>query len=703
MSASGVIGALRVVIGGDTSGLTTAMAGALGLIAKFGFDIGKATIGINNTLESMDQIGKQSQKIGIPVEQLSALRLAADLSDVSMESLGKGVGKLSKALVTAAGQPTSDAANAFRALKVSVVDAETGALRPVIDVTQDIATKFEGMKDGAGKTAASMALFGKAGADLIPMLNSGGAGLQQMMQQAQSLGITFDTNTAKAAEKFRDTLTLLGAAKDGIIVKLTAHLLPALQQFADRMFAAASNTDKQNQKLSFLTTAFDGLARGILLVCDNFKLLMQLGMVFVAASFAGMVINLAVAFVGLARAIQSTGLVMAAVEAIRKISLVGWLVMAGGIAVLTGNFDAMVSKLKEVGGAVTAALPSGGEGLAKALSGLGINLSALTVDLGKMKEGTDASSKSLKDFNYSALAGKNAVDQFIDSQKKSLESTAAEVKTFGMLPGSMEAAKLQLQALAIATANHTTISAAQQLQLDLTKQKIIENGQSLAALQLIQSNLTPAQLYQQELFKIQMLYDNGKLSAAQYGTAMEQAAQRAGATWDIAGASIAGSFAKISASFGKEGSAMAKAGKVFGVIQGTISMYTGAAKALELPFPANLAAMAAVLAQGAALVAGIKGTNVPTGAVTGGAFQVPGGIGGGDKVLTQMALEPGELVEVSSNRSDGYRSGGRGGRASSGGTYTLQVPDFLRPLAEALMPHIEQANADGHTLKLVTV
>ena len=39
MAASGVIGALKVIIGGDTSGLSAAVAGSLAVMAKFGFDM----------------------------------------------------------------------------------------------------------------------------------------------------------------------------------------------------------------------------------------------------------------------------------------------------------------------------------------------------------------------------------------------------------------------------------------------------------------------------------------------------------------------------------------------------------------------------------------------------------------------------------------------------------------------------------------
>lgn len=712
MANAAVAGVLRVILGGDTSELNSALKEASANIGKHASDIARTAaaigaaitaayavvaVGVKDTLKSMDEINKSSQKMGVPVEQLSALKLAADLSDVSMEALSKGVGKLSKTMVEAAGQPTSEAANAFRALGVSVTDSN-GKLRPVIDVTKDVATKFEDLKDGAGKTAASMAIFGKSGAELIPLLNAGGAGIADMMQKAQALGITFDKDTAAAAEKFRDTLTTLGAAKDGLIVKLTAYLLPALQQFADRMLAGATNATKQEEKLSILKTSFDLVARAVLLVADNFKIFMQIGAVLVGAQIASSVIGMGLAFVKMAMAIREAGLVLAAFEAIRKISMFGLLAIAGVIAVATGNFDNLKSGLNTVYQSVAKLMPEGAGELGKAFGGLGLNLDALTADLTKFKLGTDGAAKGQADFNYQALAGKNAVDQYINSQKKSLEGQAAEIKTFGMLPGSMEAAKMQLQALSIATANHTTITAAQQLQLDATKKKAIEYGQTLAGLQMTQANLTPAQIYQQELFKIQSLFDNGKISAETYGQAMQKAAESANATWAQAGESIAGSFATISGAFGKESSSMATAAKVFGVIQGTISMFTGAAKALELPFPANIAAVAAVLAKGASLVASIKSQSVPTGYMTGGSFTV-GGTGGPDSTPVSFMASPGEQVDVW-RPDQGGGTDPRGG-SSRGATVNLSMP--IATTREALRDLIEGLNgmfSDGYRLNI---
>lgn len=86
-----------------------------------------------------------------------------------------------------------------------------------------------------------------------------------------------------------------------------------------------------------------------------------------------------------------------------------------------------------------------------------------------------------------------------------------------------------------------------------------------------------------------------------------------------------------------ENKKVATIGKVASIAQATMSMFTGAAKALELPFPANLAAVVTVLAQGAALVQQIEAVKLANGglvrAVTGGVNAVIGEGGSDEAVL----------------------------------------------------------------------
>jgi hypothetical protein len=708
MTVGAVIGALRVVIGADSAALTTELDRTRGALAAFGADVAKTGamigvaitaayaavgLGVNNAISQMAEFSKQSQKIGVPVETLSALKLAADESGVSMEQLTKGVGKLSKAMVEAASKPTSQAADAFRALGVSVTDAE-GKIRPTQDIITSIAGKFEGLKDGAGKTAVSIALFGKSGAEMIPMLNMGADGLGRMMEQAAKFGIVIDTQTATAAKHFTDTLVQLGAAKDGIIVKLTEYMLPALKAFADRLLETASSTDKQQSKLSILKTGFDIFARAVLLVADNFRILLQLGAVFVGAQIGAAVISMGLAFVRLAAAIRATGIVMAAFEAIRGLSMRGILLMVGIVALMTGQFDNLKSGLSDVTSKIESVMPKGvTEAIHGALDLLGVDLKALEADLTKVGTTTETTTTKQKEFNYQLMGGKDAVDKFINSQNKSIAAQNAAAQTEGMAAGNKERLRATMEAYQVAAANNIPIT-------DALRQKIYDLGiaaQNSALLlqgaQLVQSNLTPAEQFQQSMTNNTLAMQAFGASAESIGRMQKKLAEDSGTAWNVAGASIAGSFEDIAGAFGKNSSAMATAAKVFGAIQATISMFTGAAKALELPFPANLAAMAVVLAKGAAFVASIKSTAIPK-YKQGADFKVPGGLGGGDKVPVSFMAEPGEQVTVRSNNDRG-RSGG-GGMVN----IMLQGDNFSRQGVRDLIGKINEAIGDGARLKV---
>src|ERR1700754_5052687 len=119
------LGKLQVVLGGDKSELDKVLSGAQASFAAFGKGVAVAAaavatavvaagaaigVALHHSLEEGDKLGKMSQSIGIPVDELSRLKLAADLSDVSVESLGKSVAKLSKGMVDAASGGTGPAA-----------------------------------------------------------------------------------------------------------------------------------------------------------------------------------------------------------------------------------------------------------------------------------------------------------------------------------------------------------------------------------------------------------------------------------------------------------------------------------------------------------------------------------------------------------------------------------------------------------------
>jgi hypothetical protein len=188
---------------------------------------------IKGQLTDMDDMSKAASKIGIPIGELSQLRYAADMSGVSMETLSTAVKKMSTTMADAAGGGKS-AVSALAQFGLSATNSQ-GGLKTAGEMLREISDKFAAMPDGVQKSAAAVALFGKSGLDMIPMLNGGANGLAEMMQEADALGLTLTTETGRAAEQFNDNISRLGYAASGLATQMTAALAPALAKVTDGM------------------------------------------------------------------------------------------------------------------------------------------------------------------------------------------------------------------------------------------------------------------------------------------------------------------------------------------------------------------------------------------------------------------------------------------------------------------------------------
>lgn len=240
------IGNLQVRMGIDTAQFSTGLAQAQGSLAKFAsvltkfggiavgaLSLGAVAVSIRATVNHMDELGKVAQKIGIPVGELSKLEYAAKLADVSLDDLRSTVSKFSKGIAEVGAGGKNDAGKALTALGISAVDAQ-GKLRPTSDIMADVAEEFAAMKDGAGKTAIAMALFGKSGADMIPLLNGGRDAIAGAGAELEQFGGVVTKQAAAQAEQFNDNLTRIQAAGSGLSTLIASRLAPVMADVSSR-------------------------------------------------------------------------------------------------------------------------------------------------------------------------------------------------------------------------------------------------------------------------------------------------------------------------------------------------------------------------------------------------------------------------------------------------------------------------------------
>jgi hypothetical protein len=307
---------------GATQSLTSKLgplSGALGALAPI------ATIGglgalVGRTIELGDSMNDMSQRTGVSVESLARFRKAAATSGTDIDAVAKSLVKLSKGLYETSQTGKGPASEALQTLGISATDA-AGKLKTADQVTLEIANKFKTMPDGIEKTALAMQLFGKSGAEMIPMLNEGGKAIE-------SLSVKMTAAFAKKADEYNDKLAMLGGKVGGLAAGLTVALLPALDATATALTAVID-------AFTMLPGPIQAVVGGVALLAVGFTLLAPIitSVVTVLGAFAGLGIGATLAGIAGAIVPVATGLAALVAGVVTAPVLIGAAVVATAVVI----------------------------------------------------------------------------------------------------------------------------------------------------------------------------------------------------------------------------------------------------------------------------------------------------------------------------------------------------------------------------------
>lgn len=168
-----------------------------------------------------ERITMMAQKTGFSTDSLQKWEFAGQLVNLQLEDMVVGMRKLSMNMAKVA-DPKNDVSKWFK--KNHLVDAKGKVLDLETTLTK-MADIFQKMPDGAKKLALSTALFGKAGANMIPLLNQGSKAIKDIMKEAEKYGITSEKNLKIQAD-FDDQVDRLHRALGGLARTLGGVLIP---------------------------------------------------------------------------------------------------------------------------------------------------------------------------------------------------------------------------------------------------------------------------------------------------------------------------------------------------------------------------------------------------------------------------------------------------------------------------------------------
>lgn len=221
------------VMGDKLTEAGQAMRGISTAAAAVSASIGALTV---KSGQWADDINTMSKIYGIGTEELQKYSLAANLVDVSVETIAKSHIKLEKSMYSAQSGSASAIA-AFDKLGVSITNAD-GSLRDGDAVWQETITALGQMTNETERDALAMQVMGKSAAELNPLIEDGGETYKQLAETMAQYGLDFiDQETLDKANQFNDSLDTIKAtgalAFQQLGTTLAAYLAPAMEKVVD--------------------------------------------------------------------------------------------------------------------------------------------------------------------------------------------------------------------------------------------------------------------------------------------------------------------------------------------------------------------------------------------------------------------------------------------------------------------------------------
>lgn len=183
--------------------------------------------------ENIDVQSKLSRRLGMTYGELAGLKLAGDLAGVGIESIAAAMTKSDVAMQKAAGG--SKAANAAFATLGLSVDKLQGM--SAADRFSAIAESISALPTSAERAAAAVALFGRSGAQLLPLFEGGAGSIARAREEAEKFGLALTNAQGQNVEEMNDSFSRVYSAIQGIVQQVVAHLAPAItavtKQFTD--------------------------------------------------------------------------------------------------------------------------------------------------------------------------------------------------------------------------------------------------------------------------------------------------------------------------------------------------------------------------------------------------------------------------------------------------------------------------------------
>lgn len=208
--------------------LQKAGAGMAAAGASITAALGLAVKSLANAADTADDTAKRT---GLTVEAVQELGYAAKMCGTDLGTVEIALRTMQRNLADT-GAESATFKGALEAMGINLKE-----LRQMNPQEQfDTLTKaIAGVKDASQRAGLAMAVFGRSGTALLPMLAEGTAGIARLKNEAHQYGYVMSREVAEAGSNFNDNLDRLKGSVGGLAQQVAAGLLPGLNSLARAM------------------------------------------------------------------------------------------------------------------------------------------------------------------------------------------------------------------------------------------------------------------------------------------------------------------------------------------------------------------------------------------------------------------------------------------------------------------------------------
>ena len=218
---------------------------------------------IDLTAQNADTIDKGSKRLQISTDTYQRWQHALHQSDADINDLNKGILQMNTYMAEGGFMDeTSEMSRAFADIGVSVKKSN-GELKTTEELMNDTLLALAEMPESAERANLVTTLLGRGGSSLNALLDEGKEGVQDLLNEADELGLVMSKEEIDNAVAYGDAVANLNDELTAIKEAFVADIIPVLKEGAEWLTKLLSTFNPRLRQVS-LSTTFEEIDKKVL-------------------------------------------------------------------------------------------------------------------------------------------------------------------------------------------------------------------------------------------------------------------------------------------------------------------------------------------------------------------------------------------------------------------------------------------------------